>query len=157
MWIFWCWIRRRSFAQKTENGWPEEGYKEQCCHFVAYGWESHSEVNCICSHHCSYPSHFLHLLDPTDVACKLVFNLTDATQWVDVYNDLNFCSLYNFITDYFEDTPSPFAERQSENLLKWWNKWALQHGFFVYSADSYFKSSFPSSCFHYIWFSQVPQ
>ncbi len=55
---------------------------------------------------------------------KLVFNLTDAIQWTEVYNEFSFRSLYNFIVDYFEDTSylDSFAKERNDNLLKWWNK-----------------------------------
>ena len=31
--------------------------------------------------------------------------------------------LYNFIVDYFEDTPAPADQACIEALLKWWNEY----------------------------------
>jgi hypothetical protein len=33
---------------------------------------------------------------------ELVFNLHDASQWVEEYNNFSFRSFYNFIVDFFE-------------------------------------------------------
>ncbi|KAF9043142.1 hypothetical protein BJ165DRAFT_1405518 [Panaeolus papilionaceus] len=55
-------------------------------------------------------------------AVMLVFNLTDATQWMETYNGFNFRVFWNFIVDYFEDTPDERASKKAAALLKWWNK-----------------------------------
>ncbi|KAF9045028.1 hypothetical protein BJ165DRAFT_1527958 [Panaeolus papilionaceus] len=55
-------------------------------------------------------------------AVMLVFNLTDAAQWTEIYNGFNFRVLWNFIVDYFEDCPDEIATQKATSLLKWWNK-----------------------------------
>ncbi|KAF8179434.1 hypothetical protein BJ912DRAFT_855623 [Pholiota molesta] len=55
-------------------------------------------------------------------AVLLAFNLTDATQWVEVYGHFNFCALYAFIIDFFEDpSAGPAAVARTKRLLKWWD------------------------------------
>ncbi|KAF9044321.1 hypothetical protein BJ165DRAFT_1528874 [Panaeolus papilionaceus] len=68
-------------------------------------------------------------------AVMLVFNLTDATQWTETYNGFNFRTLWNFIVDYFEETPDEASTNRVKALLKWWNKQVFpQHA--SVSADS---------------------
>ncbi|KAF8873130.1 hypothetical protein BD779DRAFT_1679382 [Infundibulicybe gibba] len=55
-------------------------------------------------------------------AVLLVFNLTDAHQWKDVYNGSNFVAFYNFLVDYFEDTPDATSKMRVNSLLAWWNQ-----------------------------------
>lgn len=52
----------------------------------------------------------------------MVFNLTEAVQWVDVYNNFSFVGFYNFIVDYFEEQRSVNAQRRVNELLDWWNR-----------------------------------
>ncbi|KAF9533408.1 hypothetical protein CPB83DRAFT_782959 [Crepidotus variabilis] len=59
-------------------------------------------------------------------AVLLVFNLTDATQWTETYNGFNFRAFYNFIVDFFEDTPGAAAQRRANMLLTWWNSQVFQ-------------------------------
>ncbi|KAJ3568909.1 hypothetical protein NP233_g5398 [Leucocoprinus birnbaumii] len=54
-------------------------------------------------------------------AVMLVFNLTEASRWSEVYNGFSFHSLYNFIIDFFEDTPDPASRNSTQSLLQWWN------------------------------------
>ncbi|KAF8176488.1 hypothetical protein BJ912DRAFT_930701 [Pholiota molesta] len=55
-------------------------------------------------------------------AVLLAFNLTDATQWVEVYGHFNFRALYAFIIDFFEDpSAGPAAVARTKRLLKWWD------------------------------------
>ncbi|KAF8951471.1 hypothetical protein BDZ97DRAFT_1886452 [Flammula alnicola] len=56
-------------------------------------------------------------------AVLLVFNLTDAVQWVDVYNGINFIAFYNFIVDYFEEFRNDASQQRVQNLLAWWNRY----------------------------------
>lgn len=74
----------------------------------------------------AYAATIVRLLSPLMFACiysvQLVFNLTDATQWVGVYNGFHLQALYNFIVDYFEGALDPTAEKRTKDLLKWWNK-----------------------------------
>jgi hypothetical protein len=51
-----------------------------------------------------------------------VFNLTDATQWVEIYSGFSFVGFYNFIVDYFEEKDDAASVKQIESLLKWWNQ-----------------------------------
>ncbi|KAG5634280.1 hypothetical protein H0H81_002554, partial [Sphagnurus paluster] len=55
------------------------------------------------------------------VAVMLHFALTDASSWKSQYNGMDYKLLYNFIVDYFEDTPAPADQACIEALLKWWN------------------------------------
>ncbi|KAF9058033.1 hypothetical protein BJ165DRAFT_1521357 [Panaeolus papilionaceus] len=68
-------------------------------------------------------------------AVMLVFNLTDATQWTETYNGFNFRTLWNFIVDYFEETPDDASANRVKALLKWWNKQVFPQHVSV-SADS---------------------
>ena len=52
---------------------------------------------------------------------QLAFNLTDVSQWVEVYNSFSFQAFYCFIIDYFEDTPDLASKARADGLLKWWN------------------------------------
>ncbi|KAF8954717.1 hypothetical protein BDZ97DRAFT_1927811 [Flammula alnicola] len=61
-------------------------------------------------------------------AVLLVFNLTDATQWVDTHNGFSFIGFYNFIVDYFEEFHNPASQCRVDDLLAWWNSQVfLQH------------------------------
>ncbi|KAF8867594.1 hypothetical protein BD779DRAFT_1685585 [Infundibulicybe gibba] len=60
-------------------------------------------------------------------AVLLVFNLTDAHQWKDVYNGSNFVAFYNFLVDYFEDTPDATSKMRVNSLLAWWNQQIFPH------------------------------
>ena len=51
---------------------------------------------------------------------KLVFNLTDASQWTHVHNNFNFMDFYNFLVDYFEEERSAASTRRVQDLLQWW-------------------------------------
>ncbi|KJA24322.1 hypothetical protein HYPSUDRAFT_200549 [Hypholoma sublateritium FD-334 SS-4] len=55
-------------------------------------------------------------------AVLLAFNLTNAVQWVEIYNDFNFRALYNLIVDFFEVPGGKEAERRVARLLEWWNR-----------------------------------
>ncbi|KAF9034848.1 hypothetical protein BJ165DRAFT_1533884 [Panaeolus papilionaceus] len=55
-------------------------------------------------------------------AVVLAFNLTDAVQWVEVYNGFNFRVLWSFIVDYFEETPDEVSKSKADELLQWWNR-----------------------------------
>jgi hypothetical protein len=52
---------------------------------------------------------------------QLALNLTDVSQWVEVYNGFSFQGFYYFIVDYFEDTPDLASKARADDLLKWWN------------------------------------
>lgn len=52
---------------------------------------------------------------------QLALNLTDVSQWVEVYNSFSFQAFYYFIVDYFEDTPDLASKARADGLLKWWN------------------------------------
>ncbi|KAF8177216.1 hypothetical protein BJ912DRAFT_1045759 [Pholiota molesta] len=54
-------------------------------------------------------------------AVLMVFNLTEAVQWVDVFNGFSFVGFYNFLVDYFEEYRSDNAQRRVNELLDWWN------------------------------------
>ena len=53
---------------------------------------------------------------------ELVFNLHDASQWVEEYNNFSFRGFYNFIVDFFESGRHGGSKRRVETLFKWWNK-----------------------------------
>ncbi len=65
-------------------------------------------------------SHLSHLSLTLTLLAQLVLNLTDTSQWVEVYNSFNFEAFYNFIVDYFEYTPDQASRARADNLLKWW-------------------------------------
>jgi hypothetical protein len=52
---------------------------------------------------------------------KLVFNLHEASQWVEEYNNFSFRSFYNFVIDFFE-SDNYSDDKRTDNLLRWWNK-----------------------------------
>ncbi|KAG5647655.1 hypothetical protein H0H81_007562, partial [Sphagnurus paluster] len=56
------------------------------------------------------------------IAVMLHFALTDASSWKSQYDGMDYKLLYNFIVDYFEDTPAPADQARIEALLKWWNE-----------------------------------
>ncbi|KDR66439.1 hypothetical protein GALMADRAFT_283872 [Galerina marginata CBS 339.88] len=60
-------------------------------------------------------------------AVLLVFNLTDATQWVEVYNGFNFVMFYNFLVDYLEVFRNDAKKNRVEGLLAWWNSNVFPH------------------------------
>ncbi|KAJ3878198.1 hypothetical protein F5051DRAFT_503376 [Lentinula edodes] len=53
-------------------------------------------------------------------AIHLHFALNDAPHWADSHMGYNYLDLWNFIVDFFED-PEDEEEKQSKELLKWWN------------------------------------
>ncbi|KAJ3565717.1 hypothetical protein NP233_g7458 [Leucocoprinus birnbaumii] len=55
-------------------------------------------------------------------AVMLVFNLTEASRWTEVHNGFSFHGLYNFIVDFFEDTPDNASRDNARSLLQWWNR-----------------------------------
>jgi hypothetical protein len=60
-------------------------------------------------------------MDTHDLGIKLVFNLHDASQWVEEYNNFNFRSFYNFVIDFFE-SDNYGNDKRTDNLLRWWNR-----------------------------------
>lgn len=63
-----------------------------------------------------------HLYSPANFRLsQLALNLTDVSQWVEVYNGFSFQAFYYFIVDYFEDTPDLASKARADSLLKWWN------------------------------------
>jgi hypothetical protein len=52
---------------------------------------------------------------------KLHFNLQTAGSWTPVYGGFDYLGLYNFVVDFFEDTPGPAAKKRAQELLKWWS------------------------------------
>jgi hypothetical protein len=46
-----------------------------------------------------------------------VFNLTDATQWVETYSGFSFVGFYNFIVDYFEEKMMLLRSSESKVCL----------------------------------------
>lgn len=69
----------------------------------------------------------LHLNDkvtPRSVAyaaVQLHFNLQTAGSWTSVYGGFDYLGLYNYVVDFFEDTPGPAAKKRAQELLKWWS------------------------------------
>jgi hypothetical protein len=52
---------------------------------------------------------------------KLHFNLQTAGSWTPFYGGFDYLGLYNFVVDFFEDTPGPAAKKRAQELLKWWS------------------------------------
>jgi hypothetical protein len=53
--------------------------------------------------------------------CELHFNLQTAGSWASVYGGFDYHGLYNYIVDFFEDTPGPAAKKRAQELLNWWS------------------------------------
>lgn len=54
---------------------------------------------------------------------QLIFNLSEAPNWVQEYDGYKFSSLYNFIIDFFEAPDlGPKAKERARALLAWWNR-----------------------------------
>ena len=53
--------------------------------------------------------------------CQLHFNLQTAGSWTSVYGGFDYHGLYNYIVDFFEDTPGPAAKKRAQELLNWWS------------------------------------
>jgi hypothetical protein len=53
--------------------------------------------------------------------CQLHFNLQTAGSWTQVYGGFDYQGLYNYVVDFFEDTPGPAARKRAQELLNWWS------------------------------------
>ena len=53
--------------------------------------------------------------------CELHFNLQTAGSWTSVYGGFDYDGLYNYVVDFFEDTPGPAAKKRAQELLNWWS------------------------------------
>jgi hypothetical protein len=53
--------------------------------------------------------------------CELHFNLQTAGSWTSVYSGFDYNGLYNYVVDFFEDTPGPAAKKRAQELLNWWS------------------------------------
>jgi hypothetical protein len=60
--------------------------------------------------------HFMLIRD-----CQLHFNLQTAGSWTSVYGGFDYQGLYNYVVDFFEDTPGPAAKKRAQELLNWWS------------------------------------
>jgi len=61
---------------------------------------------------------YLRMLFPSQVR----FALSSLNSWNEVDADFSHRDFYNAIVDYFEVTTGPVAQRNSTELLHWWNK-----------------------------------
>ena len=52
---------------------------------------------------------------------ELHFNLQTAGSWTSVYGGFDYNGLYNYVVDFFEDTPGPAAKKRAQELLNWWS------------------------------------
>jgi hypothetical protein len=52
---------------------------------------------------------------------ELHFNLQTAGSWTPVYGGFDYLGLYNYVVDFFEDTPGPAAKKRAQELLNWWS------------------------------------
>ena len=50
---------------------------------------------------------------------ELHFNLQTAGSWTPVYCGFDYLGLYNYVVDFFEDTPGPAAKKCAQELLNW--------------------------------------
>ncbi|KAF9046647.1 hypothetical protein BJ165DRAFT_1527721 [Panaeolus papilionaceus] len=56
-------------------------------------------------------------------AVLLAFNLTDAVQWVEQYNNFSYRALWEFIVDFFEAPAEDDDDtKKVQDLLAWWNR-----------------------------------
>src|SRR6266446_6025503 len=53
--------------------------------------------------------------------CELHFNLQTVGSWTSVYGGFDYNGLYNYVVDFFEDTPGPAAKKRAQELLNWWS------------------------------------
>lgn len=53
--------------------------------------------------------------------CQLHFNLQTSGSWTSVYGGFDYQELYNYVVDFFEDTPGPAAKKRAQELLNWWS------------------------------------
>jgi len=67
---------------------------------------------------CIYVSYVVPLVLICD--CQLHFNLQTAGSWTPVYGGFDYRGLYDYVVDFFEDTPGPAAKKQAQELLNWW-------------------------------------
>jgi hypothetical protein len=44
-----------------------------------------------------------------------------AGSWTSVYGGFDYNGLYNYVVDFFEDTPGPAAKKRAQELLNWWS------------------------------------
>lgn len=51
------------------------------------------------------------------------FALTNASQWTPSIYGVDYRAMYEFIVDYFEDTPTEEDKDRSRSLLRWWNRY----------------------------------
>ncbi|KAJ3555095.1 hypothetical protein NP233_g12288 [Leucocoprinus birnbaumii] len=61
------------------------------------------------------------------VAVLFVFNLHDISTWRECHNGFSFDEFYNFIVDFFEDTPDAQSKARVRSLLNWWNRKIFPH------------------------------
>jgi hypothetical protein len=52
---------------------------------------------------------------------QLHFNLQTSGSWTSVYSGFDYKGLYNYVVDFFEDTPGPAAKKRAQELLNWWS------------------------------------
>ena len=57
---------------------------------------------------------------------ELHFNLQTAGSWSSVYGGFDYLGLYNYVVDFFENTPRPAAKKRTQELLNWWSMWVFQ-------------------------------
>ena len=48
---------------------------------------------------------------------ELHFNLQIAGSWTQVYGGFDYLGLYNYVVNFFEDTPGPAAKKRAQELL----------------------------------------
>ncbi|KAF9054747.1 hypothetical protein BJ165DRAFT_1399912 [Panaeolus papilionaceus] len=60
-------------------------------------------------------------------AILLAFSLTDAVQWVEVYNGFAYKALWEFIVDYLDAPEDDASKKRVNDLLLWWNKQVFPH------------------------------
>ena len=42
-----------------------------------------------------------------------------------VYGGFDYLGLYNYVVDFFENTPGPAAKKHAQELLNWWSTWVF--------------------------------
>jgi hypothetical protein len=56
---------------------------------------------------------------------KLIFSLGTAQEWTHEHNGFHYPTFYDFIVDFFEDVEDDTAQKHTDDLLDWWNRYVL--------------------------------
>ena len=97
----------------------------QCGIKASSEWQGYSPI---CGIRCSTGMCLCHSILRRSIlicACELHFNLQTAGSWTPVYGGFDYQGLYDYIVDFFEDTPGPAGKKHAQELLNWWSLWVF--------------------------------